>query len=38
MDGLFRAISINDETIQSTALEALSEVPHLGYDFLTEYI
>ena len=38
MEGLFRAISINNEGIQSTALEALSEVPQLGYEFLVEYI
>ena len=38
MEGLFRAISIDNADIQSTALDALAEVPQLGYDFLTEYI
>lgn len=38
MEGLFRAISIDNVDIQSTALDALAEVPQLGYDFLTEYI
>ena len=38
MGGLFSAISINDETIQVAALEALAEVPSIAYGSITEYI
>ena len=38
MDGLFRALDIEDEDIQVLALEALSEVPPIGYDTVAEYV
>jgi predicted Zn-dependent protease with MMP-like domain len=38
MDGLFRAINIQNEQIQNVALEALSEVPALAYSFMPDYI
>lgn len=39
MDGLFRAMAIDDEEeIQTCALQALSEVPAIGYETLAEYV
>ena len=38
MNGLFKAISINNETIQTDALQALAEIPSIAYDSITEYI
>ena len=38
MDGLFRAIGIENETIQIDALQALAEVPIIAYHSITEYI
>lgn len=38
MDGLFRALEINEEDIQVKALEALSEVPTIGYNCITDYV
>ena len=38
MDGIFRAMNIEDEDIQCKALEALAEVPPVGYNSLAEYV
>ena len=38
MDGLFRAIGIDNETIQTDALQALAEVPSIAYHSIAEYI
>ena len=38
MDGLFKAIGIDNETIQIDALQALAEVPSIAYGVITEYI
>jgi len=38
MDGLFRAIEIDEESIQIDALQALAEVPNIAYEVVTEHI
>ena len=38
MDGIFRAMNIEDEDIQCKALETLAEVPPIGYDSIAEYV
>lgn len=38
MEGLFRALAIDEEDIQLKALEALSEIPLVSYDTITEYV
>ena len=38
MEGLFRAITINDEQVQSDALQALAETPTIAYQVISEYI
>ncbi len=38
MDGLFRALEIEDEQIQTDALMALSDTPAIAYEVIQEYI
>ena len=38
MDGIFKAININNETIQTDALQALAEIPSIAYNSIIEYI
>ena len=38
MEGIFRAMFINDEQIQIDALQALEEVPEIAYTSIAEYI
>ena len=38
MNGLFRAIEMDDEDIQNEALQALAEVPEIAYEYIVEYI
>ena len=38
MDGILRALSINDDEIQNAALQALQEVPPIAYQFMDDYI
>lgn len=38
VEGLFRAAEIEDEDIQETALEAISEIPQVGYHHIDSII
>lgn len=38
MDGLFRAIEIPHQQIQTDAIQALAEVPEIAYNHIFEYI
>ena len=38
MDGLFKAMAIDNEDIQIAALQALAEVPNIAYSEIIDYI
>ena len=38
MDGIIRALSLNDEDIQINALQTLQEVPSIAYIYIDEFI
>ena len=38
MQGLFRAINIQNEDLQRDAIQAVCEVPYVGYDCIGEYV
>ncbi len=38
MEGLFKAANMDDEECASLGIEAITEVLHIGYEYLTSYI
>ena len=38
MQGLFRAINLQNEDLQRDAIQAVCEVPYVGYDCIGEYV
>lgn len=38
MEGILRALSINDDESQNAALQALQEVPTIAYQYIDDYI